>query len=216
MSITSVLHDTKARLDGLLEYANETTGQSDVSIGDAIKTLADGYGGGGTSYFNNVYAYGNCTARANLIVRQTPLYISLPVYSMAMVERKEITMSKPARPLIQGYVFLKGNDSSITNVHGVAGEVVANGTAQQYYGNALQHHGNLNGQQIVKLLLPGQAVTTPSDGYVLNIVITSPNTNGKETTFKTDNINLGNITPDTWIDVGNVGKLYIGWTDPLA
>lgn len=47
MSITSTLQDTKARLDSLLEYANETTGQSDVSIGDAIKTLADGFGGGG-------------------------------------------------------------------------------------------------------------------------------------------------------------------------
>lgn len=50
MSIASVLQDTKARLDGLLEYANETTGQSDVSIGDAIKTLADGFGGGGNMW----------------------------------------------------------------------------------------------------------------------------------------------------------------------
>lgn len=47
MSIASTLQDTKARLDALLSYANETTGQSDVSIGDAIKTLADGFGGGG-------------------------------------------------------------------------------------------------------------------------------------------------------------------------
>lgn len=46
MSLASVLQDTKARLDSLLSYANETTGQSDVSIGDAIKTLADGFGGG--------------------------------------------------------------------------------------------------------------------------------------------------------------------------
>lgn len=47
MSIVSVLQDTKARLDSLLSFANETTGQSDASIGDAIRTLTDGYGGGG-------------------------------------------------------------------------------------------------------------------------------------------------------------------------
>ena len=46
MSIASVLQDTKSRLDSLLSFANETTGQSDVSIGDAIKTLADGFGRG--------------------------------------------------------------------------------------------------------------------------------------------------------------------------
>lgn len=48
MSITSVLQDTKARLDSLLTFANETTGQSDVSIGDAVKTLVDGFGRGGS------------------------------------------------------------------------------------------------------------------------------------------------------------------------
>lgn len=33
-------------MDALLAYANGTTGQADVNIGDAIKTLCDGYGGG--------------------------------------------------------------------------------------------------------------------------------------------------------------------------
>ena len=52
MSLASVLQDTKARLDALLVYANETTGQSDVSIGDAIRTLTDGFGGGGSSWID--------------------------------------------------------------------------------------------------------------------------------------------------------------------
>lgn len=57
MSIASVLQDTKARLDSLLEYANETTGQSDASIGDAIRTLTDGYGGGGGGVVRGSFEY---------------------------------------------------------------------------------------------------------------------------------------------------------------
>ena len=49
MSLKSTLESTKARLNALLTYANETTGKSDTSIGDAIQTLCAGYGGeGGT------------------------------------------------------------------------------------------------------------------------------------------------------------------------
>ena len=47
MALKSTLESTKARLDALLTYANETTGESDTSIGDAIQTLCAGFGGGG-------------------------------------------------------------------------------------------------------------------------------------------------------------------------
>lgn len=47
MAIKQTLEDTQNRLDALLTYANGTTGQADISIGDAIKTLCDGYGQGG-------------------------------------------------------------------------------------------------------------------------------------------------------------------------
>ena len=51
MALKSTLESTKARLNALLTYANETTGESDTSIGDAIQTLCSGYnpGGGGIS-----------------------------------------------------------------------------------------------------------------------------------------------------------------------
>ena len=45
MAIKQTLQESKDKLDALLAYANGTTGQADVSIGDAIKTLCDGYGG---------------------------------------------------------------------------------------------------------------------------------------------------------------------------
>lgn len=46
MSLASILTDVKSRLAALLTFANEKTGAADTSIGDAIHTLADGYGGG--------------------------------------------------------------------------------------------------------------------------------------------------------------------------
>lgn len=50
MALKSALESTKARLNALLTYANETTGESDTSIGDAIQTLCAGYGGGGVDH----------------------------------------------------------------------------------------------------------------------------------------------------------------------
>lgn len=47
MALKTTLESTKARLNALLTYANETTGADDTSIGDAIQTLCAGYGGGG-------------------------------------------------------------------------------------------------------------------------------------------------------------------------
>ena len=47
MTLKSTLDDIKSRLTALLTYANGVTGESDTSIGDAIETLADGYGQGG-------------------------------------------------------------------------------------------------------------------------------------------------------------------------
>lgn len=46
MTIGEKLEASKNGLDALLDYANRTTGADDSNIGDAIKTLADGYGGG--------------------------------------------------------------------------------------------------------------------------------------------------------------------------
>ncbi len=46
MSIVSELTESKSKLDALLTYANGVTGAADANIGDAIRTLANGYGGG--------------------------------------------------------------------------------------------------------------------------------------------------------------------------
>lgn len=46
-TISKKLTASKNGLTALLEYANQTTGQSDTDIGEAIRTLCDGYGQGG-------------------------------------------------------------------------------------------------------------------------------------------------------------------------
>lgn len=44
MAIKQTLEDSKSKLDALLTYANGVTGAEDTNIGDAIKTLCDGFG----------------------------------------------------------------------------------------------------------------------------------------------------------------------------
>lgn len=46
-TLTDILTDAKSEQDALLAYANGVTGAEDVRLGDAVKTLADGYGQGG-------------------------------------------------------------------------------------------------------------------------------------------------------------------------
>lgn len=45
MTIGEKLEASKNGLDALLTYANGVTGAADTNIGDAVKTLADGFGG---------------------------------------------------------------------------------------------------------------------------------------------------------------------------
>lgn len=60
MTIPEKLQASKDGLDALLNYANGVTGQDDANIGDAVKTLCDGFGQGGTGdsfpwYVNEVF-----------------------------------------------------------------------------------------------------------------------------------------------------------------
>lgn len=49
MGLTENLIEIKSQTEALLEYANGVTGVNDVRLGDAVKTLCDGYGTGGAS-----------------------------------------------------------------------------------------------------------------------------------------------------------------------
>ena len=86
MALKTTLEDTQDRLEALLTYANSVTGASDTSLGDAIETLANGYGQGGgeqiyyspsgqmyyenmevpiENYNNEIPSYNHCTNMVN-------------------------------------------------------------------------------------------------------------------------------------------------------
>lgn len=55
MSLEEKMLLIKDETDRLLQYANNTTGEADSTLGDAVKRLADGYGGGGGDTLRPVY-----------------------------------------------------------------------------------------------------------------------------------------------------------------
>lgn len=73
MSLKTILEGSKSKLTALLSFANETTGQSDTNIGDAIRTLCGGYGGGGTSN----YAEGTIIGDGLAHTSNNPLILSV-------------------------------------------------------------------------------------------------------------------------------------------
>lgn len=66
-TIPEKLQASKDGLDALLAYANGITGQEDANIGDAVKTLCDGYGhGSGGNIFEFVEGIGDVVPNAYL------------------------------------------------------------------------------------------------------------------------------------------------------
>lgn len=69
-------------INALTRYANETTGQSDTNLSDAVRTLCDGYGGGGVDWaglINNEYededvVYDEATFRNPIAIGLTRLH----------------------------------------------------------------------------------------------------------------------------------------------
>lgn len=62
--------EIKSEVDALLSFANETTGAEDVRLGDAVMTLASGFGSGGSSG-------GTWTEVANLTVSEKTNSVTL-------------------------------------------------------------------------------------------------------------------------------------------
>lgn len=61
------------RISALLNYANETTGKADTTLGDAVRTLADGYGQGGGGGFDEEGDCGFGVGRAHLKIPVVPV-----------------------------------------------------------------------------------------------------------------------------------------------
>lgn len=62
MSVKTRIQDVTDSINRLIDYANGTTGASDTRIGDAIKTLANGYGGGGVQVYTDTVTPNNTSS----------------------------------------------------------------------------------------------------------------------------------------------------------
>lgn len=77
-------------INALTRYANETTGQSDQTLSDAVRTLCDGYGQGGGDMWQTLYD-GTTEADGNLQVAVTN--ISVHEIKVVMIEPTSYTAS---------------------------------------------------------------------------------------------------------------------------
>ena len=55
------------KIRALIQYANEKTGAADTTLGDAVKTLCDGYGGGGGGYYEGTFILSSNTNTTPLL-----------------------------------------------------------------------------------------------------------------------------------------------------
>lgn len=88
MSLTS-------RIQALIDYANETTEAGDVLLGDAVKTLADGYQGGGSSPSSFPAFVGEESFPAKLS--------ALLAYANSVTGAGDVRLGDAIRTLCEGY-----------------------------------------------------------------------------------------------------------------
>lgn len=83
-----------SQIEALITYANETTGNEDVRLGDAVKSLADGYKGGGTEY-----PLPTITDADSLPSQLTALI----AYANGITGKVDATIGDAIRSLVEGY-----------------------------------------------------------------------------------------------------------------
>ena len=83
-----------SQIASLIAYANETTGKADTKLGDAVKSLADGYKGGGTDY-----PLPTITDADALPSKLTALI----AYSNGITGKADATIGDAVRSLVEGY-----------------------------------------------------------------------------------------------------------------
>lgn len=83
-----------AQIQALINYANETTGKADTQLGDAVKSLADGYKGGGTEY-----PLPTITDADALSSKLTALI----AYANGITGKGDATIGDAVKSLVEGY-----------------------------------------------------------------------------------------------------------------
>lgn len=109
------VNDAVSTLDALKEYANGVTGQADISIGDVIKTLCDGYGqGSGGNVVTGTITLNAPSTTITIPVNQhngnfiIQCLKDVPTYEQDGTNGFLVMMSAEVQPM-SGYVFAASN-----------------------------------------------------------------------------------------------------------
>lgn len=129
-------------LDALLTYANGVTGESDVSIGDAVKTLADGFGGGGAGWSEPSFVvenvsdgtYGSVTfdiPDKSCILLANPVGVNpttanrVPYFLLLSVNREKNSCGVFGQYYNGQYALISQTDSGVANSFKISGTSIA-------------------------------------------------------------------------------------------
>lgn len=96
-------------INALTQYANETTGASDQTLSDAVRTLCDGYGGGGATMPFELLEEITVTEAARAVNIDTSGYLQNYQFLMVMAD---LTLSK------NDYVYTSFNKDTPTTSGG--------------------------------------------------------------------------------------------------
>lgn len=143
------LTESKQTLDALLTYANEATGTEDTSIGDAIRTLVDGYGQGGGSDLDNFMVWYSDDNVNWIPMTKHPNWDKTITNTKAhqMVDRTVVNLNGtvPSVSATNHWYMPVYTVLSILNAYGGYGGLPGNYTPFVMFGNALRNDGNMLG-----------------------------------------------------------------------
>ena len=105
-------------INALTQYANETTGQSDTTLSDAVGTLVAGYGGGGGGGLANMVDVSDGTNVWGYMLSQMKngnTAGGTVTYSQAFANTEQLILSTGLTQ-VHGFLFVCPTDNPITNL----------------------------------------------------------------------------------------------------
>lgn len=121
----------KSQIESLIAYANETTGKSDTHLGDAVKSLVDGYGQGGGGLQVLEGKVTTTELKNNIVIEH-----NLGVRPIAAIVEIEGEYETPNTIMAIGCYMMLGKFSGSSNMYGSLAAAALNTNGTISYNNA--------------------------------------------------------------------------------
>lgn len=102
LTALGVTEDLADSIEALTTYSNSVTGESDITLSDAVESLADGYGGGGSADNTLEYVYANDGSVDSLIWHGGGKIANANFYSLFNAFNRNIPITFPDKPTMIG------------------------------------------------------------------------------------------------------------------